>query len=366
MQTTIWNNCYPSSWKGTIVPEAMAHPAKYSSRLIRRIYEHILAEGWVKPGDRVLDPFGGVALGSPDAMRYGLCWTGIELEEKFHALGNQNIESWMRRFGSLPDWGSACLLKGDSRRLLELLDGSGVECSVSSPPYADSVNASDAANDTDARLDRKTRAGVDMSKAKNRGGPNSVLNQPQVYGQSQGKSNGQLAGMGTDGFEAAISSPPYDESDQNYQAGWKRFHKNHTPLFTHDIQREAEYGATEGQISVSSDFWLAARQIVDQVYIALRPGGHAVWVVKDYVKNKQIVPFSDQWRQLCEAAGFETLHEHHAMLVHHRGTQHTLEGGTVERKTESKSFFRRLAEKKGSPRIDYETVFCMVKPMESA
>ncbi len=49
------------------------------------------------------------------------------------------------------------------------------------------------------------------------------------------------------------------------------------------------------------------------------------------------------------------------MLVHHKGSQHTLDGGMIERKTESKSFFRRLAEKKGSPRIDYEVVYCMEK-----
>jgi len=79
------------------------------------------------------------------------------------------------------------------------------------------------------------------------------------------------------------------------------------------------------------------------------------------VKNKQLVDFPGQWRQLCEAVGFESVHEHHAMLVHHKGTSNTLEGGTVEHITESKSFFRRLAEKKGSPRIDYETVLCMVK-----
>ena len=266
LTSTDWLNCYPSLWKGTIVPESMAHPAKYSSRLIRRIYEHMTEEGWLKRGDHVLDPFGGVALGALDAMRFGLHWNGVELEEKFHTLGNQNIASWISRFGSLPNWGSAHLMNGDSRRLLELLNGSDIDCTVSSPPYADSIS-----ND------------------------------------AYGDSTGQLGNESGD------------------------------------------------------DFWLAARQIVDQVYIAIKPGGHAVWVVKNYVKEKQIVPFTDQWRQLCKAAGFETLHEHHAMLVHHRGTQHTLEGGMVHHQTESKSFFRRLAEKKGSPRIDYETVFCMVK-----
>ena len=72
--------------------------------------------------------------------------------------------------------------------------------------------------------------------------------------------------------------------------------------------------------------------------------------------------FPGQWRALCEAAGFTTLHEHHALLTEARGAQHTLAGGTDELTTERKSFFRRLAEKKGSPRVDWETVYCMVRP----
>lgn len=67
-----WAGCYPSKWKGLIVPEAIAHPAKFSSKLIRRIYDHMRREGWIKPGDTVVDPFGGVALGAFDAMRLGL------------------------------------------------------------------------------------------------------------------------------------------------------------------------------------------------------------------------------------------------------------------------------------------------------
>ena len=110
-----------------------------------------------------------------------------------------------------------------------------------------------------------------------------------------------------------------------------------------------------------NDFWMAARAIVEQVYLALVPGGHAVWVVKGFVKNKKYVDFPDQWRQLCEAVGFVTVHEHRAQLVNIKGTSHTLDGGTFVHKTEAKSFFRRIAEKKGSPRVDWETVFCMEK-----
>ena len=39
MITDSWAGCYPSQWKGMIVPDAIAHPAKFSSRLIRRNLE---------------------------------------------------------------------------------------------------------------------------------------------------------------------------------------------------------------------------------------------------------------------------------------------------------------------------------------
>ena len=91
------------------------------------------------------------------------------------------------------------------------------------------------------------------------------------------------------------------------------------------------------------------------------PGGYAMWVVKAFVKNKQIVDFPGQWRELCEACGFTTLHEHRAWLVEDRGTQIDLFGQAHTKTIERKSFFRRLAEKNGSPRIDYEIVICQQK-----
>lgn len=515
MKPDEWKNCYPSNWKGLIAPEAMAHPAKYSSKLIRRIYEHMLAEEWVKPGDNILDPFGGVALGALDAMRLGLNWYGVELEAKFHELGESeypcegftvetwkryyarpkmvqlwrgyrdmcpscesawndiatrkiphkephtfrgNIPLWNYKFRTMPNFGAAHLFCGDSRHLLEVIGG--VQASVSSPPYGDEMSQNNGGNrdrvvpsigkggaipprmygSSEGQLGAmkadgfvaalasppyaesiqtsEKGSGIDYSKSKTGGKGRTAGRESIATG--YGRGNGQLGGMKAEQFNAAISSPPFLQSEggtpklggaidaalyARHAAGNKSSHAygesdgqlssmkeggfdaaiSSPPFGTGDsadaqsLERRRDksaqwlqkntgwktgYGDSAGQLAQTSgdDFWLAARTIVEQVYLALAPRGHAVWVVKDYVKAKKIVPFSDQWRQLCEAVGFVTIHEHHAMLVHHKGTQHTLDGGTVEHKTESKSFFRRLAEKNGSPRIDYETVFCMEKP----
>jgi len=121
------------------------------------------------------------------------------------------------------------------------------------------------------------------------------------------------------------------------------------------------YGNAQGQLSGGTDFWSAARLIVEQTYAVLKPGGHAVWVTKDYVRNRQRVPFSDNWQALCEAVGFKHVCSHRALFVVDNGQQLGLDGRHRANRKERKSFFRRLAESKGSPRIDHEDVRYFVK-----
>jgi tRNA G10 N-methylase Trm11 len=105
--------------------------------LIRRIYEHMRDSGYITPGDRVIDPFGGIAAGAVDAMSMGLHWYGCELEPRFVALGNANIDKWQRDLAMLGDRvGGAYLLQGDSRYLASLFGG-GMGAAVSSPPFGE-------------------------------------------------------------------------------------------------------------------------------------------------------------------------------------------------------------------------------------
>lgn len=96
---TAWTGCYETGWGPMLVPDAYAHPAKMAFGLAERIYGHLLDRGYVRPGDTVLDPFGGVAGTAYHAMANGLLWLGVELEPKFVELGNANLRFWAQRWG---------------------------------------------------------------------------------------------------------------------------------------------------------------------------------------------------------------------------------------------------------------------------
>lgn len=381
-----WHSCYKDSWQGIIVREAFVHPAKFARGLIYRIYKHCIDEGWLKAGDIVIDPFAGVSLGALDGMRIGIQFIGIELEPRFINLGKQNINLWSKEIctcsarqpnqkSSVMDhqptyetspstWNpkTLCfkcgkpivplpyLIQGDSRRLSEIV-GMADAC-VASPPYASS-DPSGSHVQGHSRLDPKSSNYRPFAVKSIESG----YNKPRDYG-SHPFNLGNLPAT-EKGFDAAISSPQYP-TDQPC-ASQSRAKQDYYGFTRRDGTKRDHSMRSEDNLGLQDDFWSAARQIVEQLYLVLKPGGHAIWILKDFVRDKKIVPFCDQWRQMCEAVDFESLHWHKTWLVEKKGMQMTLHGEDQIIQTERKSFFRRLAERKGSPRIDYEVVLCMEK-----
>ena len=286
VQPDSWHGCYDDSWQGLIVPEAFSHPAKMSYNLTRRIFKHALFEGWIKPGQVVCDPFGGIGSTGLIGAHFGLQVICVELKQKFVDLARQNFERHRKSIESFSHFGKPLfpvIIQGDSRRLSEII--SKVNLIVSSPPFSN----------TEGTADDNFR----------------------YHGKK----------LGTTG---------------------------------------KHYGESEGQLGNKQDqtFWQAAKIIVEQCHQILKPGGMAIWVVKAFVRNKKKVDFPGDWRRLCESIGFETVCEHHAMLV--KETRETgIFGDEIIKKKERKSFFRRLAENKGSPKIDFEVVLCCQKMIKA-
>lgn len=470
-----WHGCYANGWKkDDISPEAFSHPAKFSKQLIRRIYEHLLAQGYVKPGDVIADPFGGVGLGAFWAIRYGLHWRGVELEPKFVEIGRQNFELWNGRYAPhFANWGTAEIIQGDSRELCKVLgqggavigsppyagslhtnespevqlkriakrggrlsqfginslsgnqgysdspgqlgamkEGQPPTAFIGSPPYANSVNANDAANDSEARKERRLSVGIPDTPYHN-GGPNSQQNRPQVYGNADGQLGAMKEGQPP---QALIGSPPYADavSGQGEGPGARYDHTYHKGDNATKNSSQAAYGVSDGQLggmhvigsppfeksqaggglatpgvkhqdgyelnrysngyqnqgdapgqlgnATGSTFWQAARDIVEQCYQLLPSGGVAVWVTGDFVRNKQRVHFGRQWLALCQEVGFVPV-EH---IVAWKREPGPIQAGIfedVDMTIDRVSFFRRLANQNNpEAAILNEDVWIVRKP----
>lgn len=191
-----WHNCYDDGWKGMIVPEAFAHPAKFAYGLIARIVRHGLDCGYWKPGDVIGDPFGGVALGGILCGYHGLNWVGVELEPRFVELGNRNLAMHGPRWLAMEQTNRVTLLQGDSRRFAELV-GSVAGC-VTSPPYAATNNQG---GDQATHPGMKWKHGERSDRGK--------VDRSNFNGTDYGTTPGQIGALPSGQLDAVISSPPF-------------------------------------------------------------------------------------------------------------------------------------------------------------
>ena len=227
---------------------------------------------------------------------------------------------------------------GQSEGQLGAMRDKDFDLVVSSPPYVKSVHGGN---------------GIDASKLTgNPAGPNS-----QAFAGGYGRSSAQLAAMPEGCFDIAVSSPPFEDSTQvnnnplDMTAGkavWVDG-KDSAKRVKQDYQSMASLGAGE-------TFWSAAREIVQQCFLALKPGGHAIWVVKDFLRNGRRVEFCEQWCLLCETVGFKTTCTHRAMLVTEITGQQTLAGKIEKKVIKRASFFRKLSEKSAKAKVFFESL----------
>lgn len=230
----------------------------------------------------------------------------------------------------------------------------GLDAALSSPPYAG------------ARIDGRGDEGSSNLRDENgeflRG--EEGWEARKAMGDRYGEQDGQLGAMAEgEVADAVTSSPPFEDSLSNDPS---------KKLLRQDFKMGASsmgqgYGEQlEGNIGEQSgdDFWMASRKILENLFYLIKPGGKAIFVLKRYVKDRQIVEFPTKWVRLCEAVGFELDEWIKAWVVEDRGAQYDLFGNLVEKRVKRASFFRLLAEKKGAPPIDWEDVVVLTKPSQ--
>ncbi len=415
MKVLTWQNCYRDNWNGLIVPEAYTHPAKFAPGLIRRIYQHCLEQGYLRKGDTVADPFGGIGGGGIMAAPMGIKWVGCELEQKFVDLALHNFalhaHAWQTMGYPMP-----VIVQGDSRHLSDVLGQA--DCCVTSPPHGDTNPAQSSSGiNIEKQWETYRAQGGGMSLGKFR-------KQQEKHSGGYGSSEGQIGCMKSGSVEAVITSPPYAETIQSGAPGidWdkagrpdrtKSSKNRHHPMSTDEyvyspnphnignlragdvaavvtsppfsepgsqpvgncpskpvrsklkamgIDNPQPYGFTKGQIGqeVAESYWQAVADVYRECFKILKPGGVMCVVLKAYIKQGRRVPLPMQTLKLLIHLGFTPLERIKAMLVEETITPGLF--GNITKKTERKSFFRRLAEKKGSPEINWEEVLVVRKP----
>ena len=407
-----WHGCYDGNQgkqKDLFTPESIAHPAKMSITLIERILDHGQDRGYWSPGDLLIDPFGGICTTGLVAAYRGYPTFSCELEQNFVDLGNANIEKNRRKLERL---GNALpiLVQGDSRNLVDLI--AGANGAVTSPPYSVHITKNRSSHLEADRLAIKNITSGNYGLMKDKSLPIDIygksegqigempegdhaqvvgaLSSPpyadarigetsgaaQVgHGKNYGQADGQLGSMPEGDVNqviAGITSPPYEDSVNSKNSGidWdkagrpERNSPSNTRVAVQAGGLEFSYGQSPGQVGAESgdSYWQSVSTIYQQVYQLLPPGGVFAVVVKDFVRDWQRIPLCDQTAELLEAIGFTVIERIHAMLVKEiPQTINMFTGEATPKLVERKSFFRRLLENKGSPRIDYEEVIFVRK-----
>ena len=249
--TIDFHGCYEAGWRGLITDASFAHPAKAVRGLIRRIFAHMEAQGWLPPGSRVLDVFGGIGTTGIEGASRGHEVVCVELEERFYKLAIENFAIHLRAWETCGD-PLPTMIHGDSRRAVELVRGHFGACVGSQPPnirghrpvrsrWKDEPDREDNYGQSPGQLGAMPTGDVDavvgsppFGAALSGGGISAAMRGEGNYDvktkmpgscyqpAEQGIASGNLAAMPEGNIDAAISSPPYAKTvingDRNFQS----------------------------------------------------------------------------------------------------------------------------------------------------
>lgn len=242
---------------------------------------------------------------------------------------------------------------GRTEGQISRLSGGSVDACVSSPPYSETLHHG---------------GGPDTERDKLRGG-GSLMALKKGYPESPG----QIGALKPGKVDACVTSPPWENNSEggikaskfNYTLNTNKGHSATPEAKARQMARDEKkvYGDSPGQIGKEKGetYWQAMDAVYRSGFIAIKPGGVMVLVLKDYVKAKKRVLLCDDTCRLLEHIGFVVIERIHAMLVKEQ-TEAGLDGTDIVTSKSRKSFFRRMAEQKGSPKIDYEEVIVCRRP----
>lgn len=378
----------------------MQHPGKMARLLLRRIFFHGAKNGYWRRGDVVLDPFAGAGTTLLLGAYLGYRTVGIELEPKYNALWNgyscdglpkRAEDAWCGETGKHPShWVRGSLQKnlsrletlgapmpmmlhGDSTQARQVLENAhfSVAGSITSPPYAESVSYQRAgAGGEENELLRAGFTPREIANLRKAGDPR-VTDTRRSAGYSRDMRNvGNLPEGDFATVRGCITSPPYADARIGHASGMDNVghRKNYGdadtqiggletgefPSFSRASAKKIGRAVTETD---AKTYWGAMARVYWELYQILPRGGVAAVVVKDYVRNKSIVPLCAQTAELLEGLGFQIIEYTKALLVEKQIAPTLFDVPDVIAQRAAKSHWRRWNEKLyPHTAIDFEAV----------
>jgi len=307
--------------KDFFIPDSFAHPAKMDAQLCLWITER-----YTKPGDVILDPMAGMGT-QMLACTIGRDVVLVELEDKFCDMCYQNWQIVRMKPQLGYEMGTCQIIQGDARNLEGLL----ADAIVTSPPYAETGASGPsrspfwerlAKDPTSARFGRGSHPSIGEGYSPNNknignlpyGSIDSIVTSPPY---EEAMSGGGIAKYGHY-MDPNLAGRVYSAENMNIERQKRRVEKGLAKMQRPDVftseGNKAAKGYFEGKYSVEVDnignlkgetYLQAMLQIYQQCHKVLKPNGLMILVLKNFIRNKQVVRLDLDTIKLCEQAGFE-------------------------------------------------------------
>lgn len=271
--------------------ESIRHPAKMHLPMCRKIIKM-----YTKKGDLILDPMTGIGTVICEAMILGRNAIGVEYEQKFVDLAKKNIEKTSKNCDYFKSLGKGEVIKGDSRKLSELLNKQ-VDSLLFSPPF---VNQKQGCG-----INTRMQKGIKTEKD-NYGATNQ--------GQAVSDDKNNIDNMKNYGkIDSIITSPPYEEGI-GHGGGRKNPGVNRDKgIWT---QGKGSYSKDKNNVGEmrGKNYLTEMLKIYVQCFLILKKGGYMILVVKNFVRKGVQVRLDLDTIKLCEKAGFKYVRRHYRKI----------------------------------------------------
>lgn len=152
--------------------------------------------------------------------------------------------------------------------------------------------------------------------------PKSFRGVLKNFTQKQGDDINNVSNLPYGNIDAVITSPPYEGSlsGDAESKGWEKLAQDPTSnrygRKSHPSVGQAYSAITSDNIgNLKSQSYLEAMlQVYRQCHKVLKPNGLMILVLKNFIRNKQVVRLDLDTIKLCEQAGFELIERHYRKL----------------------------------------------------